>query len=75
MMSPKGLAAMKHVYGLHPHEMIGQTWVDVALAFSRDEALQLWKTVIESRAPTRIPEVHYLFPDGQKAVNPHVFLT
>ena len=68
MMSPKGLAAMKHVYGLQPHEVIDRPWFDVGIAFSREEAMQLWKTVIESCAPTRIPEVHYSLPNGQKAV-------
>ncbi len=68
MMSPKGLEMMKQVYALQPHEVIGRTWFDVALALSHQEAIRLWQTVIESCAPTRIPEVHYLFPDGQRVV-------
>jgi signal transduction histidine kinase len=69
MASPRYLDIISHVRGLNRDELISRKWDELTAISSPEETEKLFKTVLESRAPLRLPEVHLkLPPDDQETI-------
>ncbi len=68
MASPRYFDITVQTHDLARKELIGRKWQELTFVASGDEAAHIWNTVIESRTPMRIPEVHLtLNQDSQEA--------
>ena len=58
MGSPRYLDIMASIHGRERSQLTGSLWYDLNPLASGEEAIEIWKAVIESGVPLRRPEVH-----------------
>ncbi|HKV56631.1 MAG TPA: CheR family methyltransferase [Ktedonobacteraceae bacterium] len=58
MGSPRYLDMVAHARGKDQSELPGSLWYELLPDASSEEAIEIWKMVIESHVPLRRPEVH-----------------
>jgi two-component system, chemotaxis family, CheB/CheR fusion protein len=56
--SPRYFDIVTSVHGRERDQLTGSLWYELNPLSSREEAIEIWKTVLESRVPLRRPEVH-----------------
>lgn len=66
MASPRYLDFVSHVSHLNREELIGRKWDELTVLASGEEAANLFKTVLESRALLRLPEVRLNLPSNEQ---------
>jgi signal transduction histidine kinase len=66
MASPRYLDCVAQVRQLNRDELIGCKWEELNVLASAEEAVRLFKNVLESRSPLRVPEVHLNPPANEQ---------
>lgn len=64
--SSRYLQELAHTGELNDREVIGDTWHQSALFVPPEQSAELWTTVVETREPLQLPEVHYKFIEDQQ---------
>ncbi len=69
MASPRYLDITEQTHHFDRSELIGRRWHEFTFVASGEEAAHIWNTVMESRTPMRLPEVHRkLTQDNQEVI-------
>jgi hypothetical protein len=74
MGSPRYLERAASVHHLKPDELIGPSWQDLTLIPSREQATQIWQTVLEQKTATHVAELSREIHPGEKMVWNNTFI-
>ncbi len=64
--SPRYFDLVAGTHGFERGKLIGRKWHELTFVASGEEAVTLWKRALESRAPLRLPEIHYRFAQNEQ---------
>src|SRR5205823_4377424 len=59
MASPRYLDITEQAHHFDRNKAVGHKWHEITFVASGEEVVQIWSTVMQSRTPIRMPEVHW----------------